>query len=701
MTKVSPTNTRNIVTNIARESKTTKKKTASIIPASDHDKNNAQVTNNYTYKNSKGVSITGTLYKYKDGHCTFECNSGKIPYTLEFDSVKDLERARPKCQINYPGDTAKQQVISYKYSTFGKLKERTVTNAQGKVAMVSTYDDKGRVKEDRVYNTQNDELKNVNKYEYKDNQEIIQTYDSKDKLLQTKTIEYAEDKKTKISETVYNAEKETTTERKYTEGKKTSEIQSKNGQVLTETTFYPETGAVKDQYKYDENGQKIHTISSELDLNFGYSRQVGEGDCYLMSAINGILGAEGGKEYLKSLVNIKEDSNGKKTYTVTLPGAIIAAQGLKSDKRIDQSKMYITGVYEFTQEEIDKILPQAGKKYSLGNANVILLEAAFEKYREEVKRTMRANNINANQFGIAGLMSGKDDNNILAGGQSFDAAFILTGSRSKVYNNNNPALLSYDDIKNGKLTISRSSSNQEMVKAGVSEIDGDIMTSQADLDKLIEQIREDYKDGRIDNITTVSFNLEHADGKTSGHALTIIGITDTEVIITNPWYPETPLHISIKDFKAAASKVCVSSKSVNQLNSNGGGQTPQNNSLINNPQTYQQIIQITQNNNNGGTVSPGAPSQQTGGAAQDEYKKVEVRPNISYTNFIKEQLAEQGINNPTKEQIAKAKKQFEAANPRTKNSMAYVHIYNGPKRQWKGNKYLIKNIEYNVPKFNV
>jgi len=63
------------------------------------------------------------------------------------------------------------------------------------------------------------------------------------------------------------------------------------------------------------------------------------------------------------------------------------------------------------------------------------------------------------------------------------------------------------------------------------------------------------------------------------------------------------------------------------------------------------------------------------------------------TAIVKELLKQQGIENPTKEELKKAKEEFLELNK------DLVKTYNGPKTEWKGNKYFYVNDKVKVPDF--
>ncbi len=81
--------------------------------------------------------------------------------------------------------------------------------------------------------------------------------------------------------------------------------------------------------------------------------------------------------------------------------------------------------------------------------------------------------------------------------------------------------------------------------------------------------------------------------------------------------------------------------------------------------------------------------------AEDTPTKHTVQQGESITQIVTKYLAEQGFENPTPEEIKAAKKEFLEANK------DIVKTYNGPKAEYKGNKFFHPNDEVTIPKFTV
>lgn len=294
-----------------------------------------------------------------------------------------------------------------------------------------------------------------------------------------------------------------------------------------------------------------------LDNYYGNSFQKGQGDCYLLATINAIRNTTDGQEYLQSL-RTEQIVDDKKVYTFNFPGAKSAAESLKEDKL----EVFITGEYSFTEDEVKDILSKAGTQYSKGDPDVILLEAAFEKYRKEVNQTLEANNLSVDDYWhIAGMVTGKEEENILAGGREHDAIYVLTGKKSEYYSSTNyenlPILSSTALLDNKVLPISTATSYSYQ---SIDEIDGNIRITNRALNKMLDKLQEDFEtDNKSDKIATASFKVGDTPNDSGLHAFTIKRVTEDEVILINPWYPDKDLKMSREMFLECCNSMTIAS----------------------------------------------------------------------------------------------------------------------------------------------
>ena len=228
------------------------------------------------------------------------------------------------------------------------------------------------------------------------------------------------------------------------------------------------------------------------------------------------------------------------------------------------------------------------------------------------------------------------------------------------------------------------------VKAGVTVNENN---KNANLDDILDKLRKDSADGKIDDFAAaVGFNVssQEVNGSTikdSGHALTIRKVTDNEVILSNPWDPDTDIIMSIDDFKKAARNVyCMQLNATSQTS-----QAPQT-SQPSQPSQAPQAPSASPTGNGGG-INPSSQPQQ---GAEVEGTKYKVQKGDGYIRLLRKALKDQGIE-PTAENLKKAKEQFRAANKK-----GTVRKYEkGPHKEWYGNEYLLSGAEVIIPKFKM
>lgn len=553
-----------------------------------------------TYDNAQGV-----LIRYKDGTMMFqtqkEVNGKKVICQYKFDNEKKMEKNRPSSQVINPGQK-NQVTYNYEYYHNGKVKNTEIRNAQNVLIREEEFNRKGLIKSRTLYD-KNGELSQNIKFEHdtKNHTSVAKAYDKDNKLISTAYNQYQADGKTLVSQKINDANGNLQKISNYDEkGKPTDETVYYANSNIKATTEYWDNGVIKERRTYDENGKVVNKISAEIDGNFENSRQVSEGDCYLMATINSIRELDNGQQMLKDLVKVETNENGEKIYTVTFPGAQVAAEGLRTDDRVDPDKMYITGTYTFTETEMQDILKLAGKNYSLGDGDVILLEAAFERYRTEVAQTLDANLELKTERGFAGTQTGRNRENILAGGFSEDPIFIMTGKQSSVYStysDNPPYGLSYEDLQKGEAVVMSTNqcSLRALSKSAVSEIDGELTKDQEDLNRMLDSVMKDGEDGQIDNIAVASFVMVRPDGKKGGHALTLKSVTADTVILINPWHPDKEITMSREDFLKSASHVTIADTTKPSVTVEDVQQNPNSaNPHLNKPQNQEGQSQLQQ-----------------------------------------------------------------------------------------------------------
>ena len=549
-----------------------------MVRASKNNANNKKVNENgskavsqekYTYQPGNNP-IEGTLIKYEDGTLEFiDRTDAMFGYSAKFKNEEDLKAKRPyqtvraTLQKNPKDGSIKKGTVTtnFEYYSNGKLKSEIQTNEKGVVIKELKKDEKGYTDSEKRYNDKGNLISSKEGKWEDENTRITICKNDKGEQTQRQVIKVNRDKR--VSSSIYNKNDILVSEMQYDEdgkNKKLSDYRS-DGSLQKEVEYMNGGKGVQSESIYDSKGNLIQKYTADFIPDGKTwdkpSAQMLQGDCYLLSSINAIRELDNGDKILSDLIDINTDENGKKTYTVTLPGAKVAAESLKKDGL----KVAITGTYTFTEEEFEKIAKKQGTKYSIGNANVILLEAAFEKYRQEVRQTVKDNNIRLSDEteGTVGLegASGK-----LNGGLAYDATFVLTAKNSGVYMVESTGRgLDNDALKDGRVVIS-GNNRDGLIEAGVSSMEGGkYTTEQAELNDMLNKIMNDIKDGKKDIIATAGFKIYENGKESGGHAFTIKEVTEDSVTLINPWFPERTITMSRDDFLKTATKLAISDTS--------------------------------------------------------------------------------------------------------------------------------------------
>lgn len=600
-----------------------------------------------------------------------------------------------------------------------------VTSKEGKFISLTTttfaYDKNGKLLENKTVQKTADK-KVTTKRKFNEAGKIVSTETSAVqkrgkhtlKSNQTTTFEYQDNKLTRTHTTGKDAEnKSFETIDEYAEDGKTLNKRTKE-YYLRGARIYDvyegenlknriQGGMPSQRIEYDSDGKTIkNTIENEFDGDgvligrkildkdnkiveqkdfsktdgvFDTAYQIGKGDCYLLSAINSLSQTEIGQKLLQKNVKVSQNANGEKVYTVSLPGAqnartaLINGTGDAKIGKLTEDKVHIQGAYTITESELNEAAKRAGKDYSAGDKDVLLLEVVYEKYRKDVAKTIQDNKINPNQTQyIAGLGISAIGDDYLSGGTTAEAVYILTGIKSEVYKpDKKPPTCYIDSNLQMHVTDDSGDITDNNEKAVTVLADG----TNANIDDLLDKLKQDSKDGKIDDYAaTASFYVssQEINGsvvKGAGHAFTIRKVTDNEVILSNPWNPDTDIKMPIEDFKKAAKSMsCAKLGTKTQ-----GGAVPPT-----------------------GTTQPA--DEATVNSENTNVKKVTVQEGEGYISILKRELKAQGIE-PTKENIKKAKAQFVAANP------GAVQHYTGKIKKWHNNEFLFKGAEIVIPKFEV
>lgn len=164
-----------------------------------------------------------------------------------------------------------------------------------------------------------------------------------------------------------------------------------------------------DSEQFEEFGPKTERkrmLVNKADGKIDDFTQGSIGDCWLLSAINGLKRHPKGKEILEKSLFVDKDNN----ITVTL-------QGPKKQ-------------YTFTKEQIDSVLNKSDYYYSTGDRDVLAIEMAVEKFKTETAQ--KSSNRVTNMYNY--YIPPTQEDMPLEGGQAYNSLHLLTGMQSNRVN---------------------------------------------------------------------------------------------------------------------------------------------------------------------------------------------------------------------------------------------------------------------------
>lgn len=165
----------------------------------------------------------------------------------------------------------------------------------------------------------------------------------------------------------------------------------------------------KDSEQFEEFGPKTERkrmLVNKADGKIDEFVQGSIGDCWLLSAINGLKRHPKGREILEKSLFVDKDNN----ITVTL-------QGPKKQ-------------YTFTKEQIDSVLNKSDYYYSTGDRDVLAIEMAIEKFKTETAQ--KSSNRVTNMYNY--YIPPTQEDMPLEGGHAYNSLHLLTGMQSNRVN---------------------------------------------------------------------------------------------------------------------------------------------------------------------------------------------------------------------------------------------------------------------------
>ncbi len=609
-----------------------------ILPNGNTAERKKTTSTHYDYDSKGNLSKKTTTKKPGGVAITAEFKDGKIQKQTTTEQKISFKIDNGKLRPSY---TNSSSVMEYSYYPNGNKKEVTI---HGK-------DSYGKSSDSKYEYDENGKITSASKSYYKRGVYVEEKYEGPNLAnrvaggVASEVIEYEDAKKTKIKQRTVN-------------------IFDKDGILIGDEIF-------------EGNGKKVgeHNFS-QLDGKFDTAYQKGRGDCYLLAAINSLANSEAGGKLLNDIIS-QEGEN----FVISFPGAKLARENLIKDLKsknpnFNESKIRIPDKYTITPKELREAMLKSGAKYSIGDKDVLLLEIAYEKYREAVAETLDENKLKPSEY-MKRFNLNLNGDDYLSAGTGSEAIFILTGKTSEVYLTNDmknvPVCYIDSDFQ---MHITDSSGNLQSADSGYKAISA---ATTANNKNLIEKLKRATVNGTIQNYAaTAGFRVssQEVNGKVikgGNHALTIKRVTDNEVVLANPWNPEKDVVMSMEDFLKSAYMIEVADLNANRSENPVGN----NNGNVN----------IVSNNNH---VSQTPPPQQN----NENTTKYKVKENDGYIRLLKRELQKQGIA-VTPDNIKKASEQFKKANP------GAVKLYNGSVKKWKGNEYLIAGTTVNIPQFKI
>lgn len=184
----------------------------------------------------------------------------------------------------------------------------------------------------------------------------------------------------------------------------------------------------KDSEQFEEFGPKTERkrmLVNKADGKIDEFVQGSIGDCWLLSAINGLKRHPKGREILEKSLFVDKDNN----ITVTL-------QGPKKQ-------------YTFTKEQIDSVLNKSDYYYSTGDRDVLAIEMAIEKFKTETAQKSSKRVTNMYNYYIPP----SQEDMPLDGGHVYNSLHLLTGMQAnRIYKTFAPnVILTNDTASVGQL----------------------------------------------------------------------------------------------------------------------------------------------------------------------------------------------------------------------------------------------------------
>jgi len=517
----------------------------------------------------KGTSETTVTYEYKDGvktsstTNTVETNKkGEKTTTVQHNQYQADGKTLAQSDKTVTKQDGTVSTTNSKYNESGKITEKhtVIKDDKGTVTKdlttTNTYGENGKISKSVTTGTNaNGEYNETINFDSKGNKTSV---DMSYYKLGAKVVDHYEG---------------ANLDNRYGHIPSESIVYEDDGVTVKQKTInkFDADGVLIGQEIQDKDGNVISTHDfSKVDGTFDTSYQKGRGDCYLLAGLNALRASSTGMELLKQNITITQDAQGNNVYTITFPGAKEARQKL-IEQGVPEDKIDIKESYTFTEAELHEKAKDAGKKYSAGDKDVLLLEVAYEQYRTEAKNDIQdllavkpdMKPREAETLLHARGVNSHDDGDNLSSGQGADAIFMLTGKPYKE--------LQIRGGNDAKAVCQIGSDLNMTIIGSSSELSPEM---SANIDNMLNKIEQDCKDGKLDDfVACVNFNVtsQVVNGqeiKGGGHAFSITKVEGDKVYLQNPWDPTKEIVMTRDELKQAATGL-----SINPLTKNGENNT--------------------------------------------------------------------------------------------------------------------------------
>ncbi len=537
--------------------KITKQDTGNSLSSINKDDSGVEI---YTFKTKNDLDGYVIKFYSKDGKTKELIANNDTEYTDEgirlFEGEKNLTT---HILYNDKEEVVKKTVMYQGDKNTAKYNEYTF----------NSYDKKGNL----IYKTQ--KSKNFNTGEsrtvlslYKKN-ELKQKFYTTEKNGMTTTVltNYDDDKI--ISKKVKQEKEDCIIVNEYSG----ENLENRLNYLPNKTTIYDKKGKIKsiETNTFDENGiltgkivEENNTIKefdySKVNGIIEHSKQGGIGDCFLLETINSLNTTDAGRKILNNSIKTSVDENGQTIYKISFKGVPQIIEDLSNGIRnFPKDKIFMKPEYIITEKELEEAALKAGNDYSSGDKDVLLHELAYTKYRLDVIKTIKANNVdisNPPKF-ISGLDIPADSTvkpeNIINGNTLGMTMYLYTGKKSDIYINPKQEIAVCEIDSNGNIALAKKETTYNAISEFSNEDSNVFNKRYNDIDKVLELLKKDIKpDGSFENyIVEAGLNITSGNNNfTQGnsHAFTVKAIKGDKIILINPWNSSKESEISLEDF---------------------------------------------------------------------------------------------------------------------------------------------------------